>query len=36
MLLLFYITYISVDVAHHGIVHVKSGKGDINLRMRFC
>ena len=27
MVLLFYTTYISVDLAHHEIVHAKSGKG---------
>ena len=30
MVYLFYITYISVDHAHHEIVHAKVGKGGIN------
>ena len=29
MVLLFYITYISVDLAHHEIFHAKVGKGSI-------
>ena len=30
MVLLFYTTYISVDLAHHEIFHAKVGKGGIN------
>ena len=30
MVLLFYTTYISVDLAHHKIFHAKAGKGGIN------
>ena len=29
MVLLFYTTYISVDLAHHEIFHAKAGKGSI-------
>ena len=29
MVVLFYTTYISVDLAHHEIVHAKVGKGCI-------
>ena len=29
MVLLFYTTYISVDLAHHEIFHAKVGKGGI-------
>ena len=31
MVYLFYITYISVDVAYHEIFRAKVGKGGINL-----
>ena len=31
MVLLFYATYISVDIAHHQIVRVKVGKGGIMI-----
>ena len=31
MVLLFYTTYISVDLAHHKIFRAKVGKGGINL-----
>ena len=31
MVLLFYITYISVDLAHHEKFRVKVCKGDINV-----
>ena len=31
MVQLFYTTYISVDLAHHKIFHVKVGKGGINV-----
>ena len=30
MVLLFYTSYISVDLAHHEIFHAKVGKGGIN------
>ena len=30
MVLLFYTTYISVDIAHHEICHAKVGKGGIS------
>ena len=30
MVLLFYTTYISVDLAHHEIFRAKAGKGGIN------
>ena len=37
MVLLFYTTYISVDLAHHGIFHAKVGKGGIiNDNPHFC
>ena len=31
MVTLFYTTYISVDIAHHEILHAKDGKGGIML-----
>ena len=31
MVLLFYTTYISVDLARHEIFHAKVGKGGINI-----
>ena len=31
MVLLFYTTYISVDLAHHGIFRAKVGKGGIKV-----
>ena len=31
MVLLFYTTYISVDLAHHKIFRAKVGKGGINI-----
>ena len=34
MVLLFYSTYISVDLAHHKIFRVKVGKGGINQDFR--
>ena len=34
MVLLFYTTNISVDLAHHKIVHAKVGKGGINLSLK--
>ena len=33
MVLLFYTTYISVDLAHQEIFHAKIGKGGIKMRM---
>ena len=33
MVLLFYTTYISVDLAHHEIFCAKVGKGGINIHM---
>ena len=35
MVLLFYTTYISVDLAHHEIFRSKVGKGVINLLITF-
>ena len=32
MVKLFYVTYISVDIAHHEIFHAKVGKGGIRIR----
>ena len=34
MVLLFYITYISVDLAHQVIFHAKVGKGGIKMHTR--
>ena len=34
MVLLFYSTYISVDLAHHKIFRAKVGKGGINQDLR--
>ena len=34
MVLLFYTTYISVDLAHHKIFFAKAGKGGINMSMQ--
>ena len=31
MVILFYTTYISVDLAHHEIVHAKVGEGGIKI-----
>ena len=31
MVLLFYTTYISVDIAHHELFHAKVGKGGITI-----
>ena len=37
MVLLFYTTYISVDLAHHEIFHAQVGKGGINdLLLQTC
>ena len=36
MVLLFYTTYTSVDLAHHEIYHAKVGKGGIKEVLRIC
>ena len=35
MVLLFYTTYISVDLAHHEIFRAEVGKGGINMLLLF-
>ena len=35
LVLLFYTTYISIDLAHHEIIRAKVGKGGINIASIF-
>ena len=36
MVFLFYTIYISVDLAHHEVVHAKVGKGGIHSDVLIC